>query len=847
MTNVISVLTINGIVYKNYRSLKFTKERNKLGFMEFLLNRIEPADYTANINYNKKVILEEFDGTNYTRIFKGYIRSVEKISRYRTKVTVYSPVIKLFDRTWSDRQEYVNIATNTIFSAAVNSIMTIGTNGITLPISTRFDLDNRLRSIAQLANIHGGEWWEDEDGLMNDRINLDYSRYSTTSVKTITIGHEYAMATDNIDNEKIFNMITLLGRGDGINQVKAKTYGFCFYTPKLNGAITETSTTISIDDPTGFTSGAGVIYINNEKITYTSRTGTTLFGCSRGASGTEAVAHSDQIRVWYAGAVGSEYTESSPAPGSSVDLYGIREYTHFDKRIVLDIDGDPNESGSQAATILYDKFKDPVRTITLQRRKLNLDGMDVGKTITVVDNQIGLSADFKIYKIEFEDGRGKGKKLQIYVNNVLHDFSNDLDELKKNMDTSNTYGQGATNIYQVNNSENVDSTHPMNLRFYMPPEAVAVNTIKLNFKMLNYRADSQSVNVAPNFAQNSAVWNSSARAFNIGNPTYNSAIDTLDVTDRDFLISATPLYQGGFVSHTGTLFTFNPEILVDTVLPDSSDPGEDNIHLRFNLNGNYDLIASTGTWSTNMIVRDMFTNKSSGVESVIAGSYVGVIELAFNNPWFTGSVYATATAPNISGTFDKIKISGTIFNGVNQTRNPTIYLERFDGGWTILATYTPTLFSDSLGSGTVDSYFFIDYEDTADNRNKRYRIRTPVDSSPSGWDINNETRSDVSYIFINVATYIQENAPLDYGIYENTSEFTPPGEVTIEVGPDGGPFTFVGTYTSDQTNITLHNIIDFEKDNYYVIRMTPTAFSYGGRMRIEAIAYIQIYIESKTV
>jgi hypothetical protein len=48
--------------------------------------------------------------------------------------------------------------------------------------------------------------------------------------------------------------------------------------------------------------------------------------------------------------------------------------------------------------------------------------------------------------------------------------------------------QGSTNIYCVNQAENCDPTHPLKTRFYIPPEAIAINHIKVNFKMENYRA-----------------------------------------------------------------------------------------------------------------------------------------------------------------------------------------------------------------------------------------------------------------------------------------------------------------------------------------------------------------------
>lgn len=64
----------------------------------------------------------------------------------------------------------------------------------------------------------------------------------------------------------------------------------------LNGAITDSATTITVDDTTGFSS-TGTIRIESEDITYTGKTATTFTGCTRGANATTPAAHSDNVRV----------------------------------------------------------------------------------------------------------------------------------------------------------------------------------------------------------------------------------------------------------------------------------------------------------------------------------------------------------------------------------------------------------------------------------------------------------------------------------------------------------------------------------------------------------------------
>lgn len=74
----------------------------------------------------------------------------------------------------------------------------------------------------------------------------------------------------------------------------------------LDGALTSTATTITVDSTTNFTS-SGVITVENEKITYTGTTPTTLTGCTRGQLGTVAAAHVTRTPVVNSGQVGTVY------------------------------------------------------------------------------------------------------------------------------------------------------------------------------------------------------------------------------------------------------------------------------------------------------------------------------------------------------------------------------------------------------------------------------------------------------------------------------------------------------------------------------------------------------------
>ena len=67
-------------------------------------------------------------------------------------------------------------------------------------------------------------------------------------------------------------------------------------TTTLDGALTDSATTITVASTTGFNS-SGTIFIENEQITYTGTSSTTFTGATRGANNTTAAAHDSATQV----------------------------------------------------------------------------------------------------------------------------------------------------------------------------------------------------------------------------------------------------------------------------------------------------------------------------------------------------------------------------------------------------------------------------------------------------------------------------------------------------------------------------------------------------------------------
>ena len=67
-------------------------------------------------------------------------------------------------------------------------------------------------------------------------------------------------------------------------------------TTTLDGALTDSATTVTVASTSGFDS-SGTLFIENEQITYTGTTSTTFTGATRGANSTTAAAHSSGTQV----------------------------------------------------------------------------------------------------------------------------------------------------------------------------------------------------------------------------------------------------------------------------------------------------------------------------------------------------------------------------------------------------------------------------------------------------------------------------------------------------------------------------------------------------------------------
>lgn len=134
------------------------------------------------------------------------------------------------------------------------------------------------------------------------------------------------------------------------------TYRYGGVDTPLNGSHTDIITTFTLDSTDGFPA-KGWFRVNDEEITYTGKTSTTLTGCTRGAFDTTAAAHLDNdIVYWVPGDIVEACTKLAAIDVLQEEKYGssVPEGDVEGTRIIDDIN----------------KWSADVRRILKQRREL---------------------------------------------------------------------------------------------------------------------------------------------------------------------------------------------------------------------------------------------------------------------------------------------------------------------------------------------------------------------------------------------------------------------------------------------------------------------------------------------
>jgi len=176
-------------------------------------------------------------------------------------------------------------------------------------------------SVNNYSLLAGGTDIETDTALRNRVLNTSFStgKATTSAIQSAVIALPYVtsavvddMPTFTATNEAhtYTTGTSLYALAQDFGQVDSTLTLVDATNSTLNGALNGTATTITITSTTSYAT-SGFIKIDNEVISYTGKTGTTLTGCIRGVEGTTATTHltAAAAQQWYKPSVDYNITD----------------------------------------------------------------------------------------------------------------------------------------------------------------------------------------------------------------------------------------------------------------------------------------------------------------------------------------------------------------------------------------------------------------------------------------------------------------------------------------------------------------------------------------------------------
>ncbi|MDY6788784.1 MAG: hypothetical protein SVV03_02365, partial [Candidatus Nanohaloarchaea archaeon] len=442
---------IDGTEYKKYANIKVKKRLNEMNDIEFEAF-IEDSNDRALLQEGATV--EIFEGTD-NLLFKGRLNNVEYESNFKAKCEGFGMEVKLLNRK-TPRVEYNNTGADDIVKQLVTTeIMQEGTIENAPVASLRFDHDNKLRAIAGTANAVGYDWYisqKKSEGYDKDYLNFVARKGSSTSQKTYDIGNNARMVERNKDTEHVANDITMLGRGDGVNQLEAHVFAASTHRTVTAERLKDTDTT-SLDVKDASQLGAdgdtvhvrvgtevieGTLDVTNNQVDISSRGANDYNGNS-----TEVITHYKSIQVWLQENVTQgigpfKPTKSGAEAGSSIDTYGVREEKVTDRTII-------NKSTLEkvADNELKDRRQDIFRVQIKPTDPRTTKEIELGDTVTAKDlTAMDVNNEFRVVGMDINRASGAEGTVLHLANRPLR-LTERLRDIKRETDTTSTHMQGA--------------------------------------------------------------------------------------------------------------------------------------------------------------------------------------------------------------------------------------------------------------------------------------------------------------------------------------------------------------------------------------------------------------------
>ena len=135
--------------------------------------------------------------------------------------------------------------------------------------------------------------WPFSHSTQTETLVASQTRY-TVPTGTQHVDYETFRITKDTDLGTSGSSLTMLNYNEYVDKYISQEDDVT--TTNLDGSLTDSAPTITVNSTTGFSS-SGTLHIANEQVTYTGTTSTTFTGVTRGANSTTAAAHADDVQV----------------------------------------------------------------------------------------------------------------------------------------------------------------------------------------------------------------------------------------------------------------------------------------------------------------------------------------------------------------------------------------------------------------------------------------------------------------------------------------------------------------------------------------------------------------------
>ena len=393
-----------------------------------------------------------------------------------------------------------------------------------------------LRQVGATWYAHPDSFSTSEKKFTQEKIYFAYDFYKD-SKNLIPISKKITKKYDNI-----INYVKVLGRGDGINQLQSINFHATISRSTLSALLSDQATTITLIDASKFHNGDNDIWIGIEKIHYTLKVGNVLTVSERGKDGTPIYEHRKGVEVYSA-----EFSKDSPENESSIKKHGICSTVYTDKTIIdqgtldflaqriiaeyaftaniidvktkyvddlnIRIDDkmvirecqskscptspyssklallnhyDSNNNGSiehsEMTQARYDWYDD---LIPVEDMYVVYSCWDAGESIETY-----CTTEYKVTEFLYSD---RDLAIRVKGGGSYDPLIGKIADISKKIEIENTYGAGATNIYQIGpiieSLSKIDSNDKyFEFSVFIPEEAVAINKVRLTVKAKPWRS-----------------------------------------------------------------------------------------------------------------------------------------------------------------------------------------------------------------------------------------------------------------------------------------------------------------------------------------------------------------------